>query len=114
MKDVPLGARIRVTGICMLTDANPFNGEVPFNILLRSVDDIVIVARPPWLNVRTMLVLIVSMAADRGASPLACARGTWNAELAAGSAPLPMSSAAEARFWKTSIIQSLWRTFWSG
>jgi diguanylate cyclase (GGDEF)-like protein len=60
MREVPLGARIRVTGLCMLTDANPFNGEVPFSILLRSVDDIVIVARPPWLNVRH-LVLIVSI-----------------------------------------------------
>jgi diguanylate cyclase (GGDEF)-like protein len=60
MRDVPLGARIRVTGLCMLTDANPFNGEVPFSILLRSVDDIVIVARPPWLNIRH-LVLIVSI-----------------------------------------------------
>jgi len=60
MMEVPLGARIRVTGLCMLTDANPFNGEVPFSILLRSVDDIVIVARPPWLNVRH-LVLIVSI-----------------------------------------------------
>ena len=52
MKDVPLGARIRVTGICILADANPFNGEVPFNILIRDFDDIVIVAQPPWLNVR--------------------------------------------------------------
>jgi diguanylate cyclase (GGDEF)-like protein len=60
MREVPLGARIRVTGLCMLTDANPFNGEVPFSILLRSVDDIVIVAQPPWLNVRH-LVLIVSI-----------------------------------------------------
>ncbi len=60
MRDVPLGARIRVTGLCMLTDANPFNGEVPFSILLRSVDDIVIVARPPWLNVRH-LVFIASI-----------------------------------------------------
>jgi diguanylate cyclase (GGDEF)-like protein len=62
MRDVPLGARIRVTGLCMLTDANPFNGEVPFSILLRSVDDIVIVARPPWLNV-SHLVMIVSVLA---------------------------------------------------
>ena len=51
MKEVPLGARIRVTGICILADANPFNGEVPFNILIRGFDDIAIVAQPPWLNV---------------------------------------------------------------
>jgi diguanylate cyclase (GGDEF)-like protein len=58
MREIPVGAHIRVTGICMLTDANPFNGEVPFNILMRNVDDIVIVARPPWLNVRHLILIV--------------------------------------------------------
>jgi diguanylate cyclase (GGDEF)-like protein len=58
MRQIPVGARIRVTGICMLADANPFNGEVPFNILMRSYDDIVVVARPPWLNVRHLIYLV--------------------------------------------------------
>src|SRR5208282_5301340 len=57
MKQVPLGARIRVTGICILADANPFNGEVPFNILIRDFDDIVIVAQPPWLNVGHLIAI---------------------------------------------------------
>jgi len=57
MKEVPLGARIRVTGICILADANPFNGEVPFNILIRDFDDIVIVAQPPWLNVGHLIAI---------------------------------------------------------
>ena len=52
MLEIPVGTHIRVSGICILTDANPFNGEVPFNILMRNVDDIAVVARPPWLNVR--------------------------------------------------------------
>ncbi len=58
MREIPVGTRIRVTGICMLTDANPFNGEVPFNILMRNVDDIVVVARPPWLNVRHLMLIV--------------------------------------------------------
>lgn len=58
MRQIPVGSRIRVTGICMLDDANPFNGEVPFNILMRSYDDIAIVAQPPWLNVRHLISLI--------------------------------------------------------
>jgi diguanylate cyclase (GGDEF)-like protein len=58
MKQVPLGARIRVTGICILADANPFNGEVPFNILIRDFDDIVIVAQPPWLNVSHLIAIV--------------------------------------------------------
>ncbi len=58
MYEIPAGTRIRVTGICMLTDANPFNGEVPFNILMRNVDDIAVVARPSWLNVRNLVLLV--------------------------------------------------------
>ena len=58
MYEIPVGTHIRVTGICMLIDANPFNGEVPFNILMRNVDDIVVVARPPWLNVRHLMLIV--------------------------------------------------------
>lgn len=58
MLRIPVGSRIRVTGICMLTDANPFNGEVPFNILMRSFDDVQILTRPPWLNVTNLLYLV--------------------------------------------------------
>lgn len=58
MRLVPIGARIRVTGICMLADANPFNGEVPFNIVMRTVDDVEIVKQPPWLNVTHLLYLV--------------------------------------------------------
>jgi diguanylate cyclase (GGDEF)-like protein len=58
MRQVPVGARIRVTGICMLEDANPFNGDVPFNILMRSYDDIAVVARPSLLNVRNLIILV--------------------------------------------------------
>ncbi len=58
MLQIAVGAHIRVTGICILTDANPFNGEVPFNILMRNVDDIAVVARPPWLNVRHLILIV--------------------------------------------------------
>jgi diguanylate cyclase (GGDEF)-like protein len=60
LKEVPLGARIRVTGICMIEGSNSFNGDVPFSIILRTPADILIVAKPSWLNVRN-LMLIVSM-----------------------------------------------------
>jgi diguanylate cyclase (GGDEF)-like protein len=58
MRQIPVGSRIRVNGICMLADANPFNGEVPFNILMRGFDDITVVARPPWLNVRHLMMIV--------------------------------------------------------
>ncbi len=57
MREIPVGATIRVTGICLLEDANPFNGDVPFNILMRSYDDITVVANPSWLNVRDLSYL---------------------------------------------------------
>jgi diguanylate cyclase (GGDEF)-like protein len=65
MKEIPLGATVRVTGICMLERSNPFNGQVPFNLLMRSFDDIVVTAAPSKFNVRnltyavSLLLLIV-------------------------------------------------------
>ena len=60
MKQVALGSKIRVTGICMNEYTNRFNteGELPFNILLRSFDDIAIVARPSLLNTRNLLLAL--------------------------------------------------------
>ena len=56
---IPLGSRVRVTGICSIdgTSINP-GEEVPFDILLRSIDDISVVARPSFLNIRNLLLLV--------------------------------------------------------
>jgi diguanylate cyclase (GGDEF)-like protein len=58
MKMIAPGARVRVTGICMLKNSNPYNGPVPFDILLRSFDDIAVVGRASWLNVRNLILLV--------------------------------------------------------
>lgn len=61
MKQVPLGATIRVTGICMVVqgaNVDPSVQEVPFNILLRSYDDIAVVANPPLVSIRNLLLLV--------------------------------------------------------
>jgi diguanylate cyclase (GGDEF)-like protein len=57
MRQVPLGSRIRVTGICRLDDSNPFNAQVPFTILMRSYDDIAIIAKPSWVSVGNLIRL---------------------------------------------------------
>jgi diguanylate cyclase (GGDEF)-like protein len=59
MRQMPVGSRVRITGICTVLDTNAANPgqEVPFNILLRSVDDISLVARPSLLNVQNLIVL---------------------------------------------------------
>ena len=60
MKDIPPGSRVRVTGICIIEGANPYNTsqEVPFHILLRSFDDISVVARPSLVNTRNLLLVL--------------------------------------------------------
>ncbi len=61
MLQIPVGTRIRVTGICMVVQANsidPTEQEVPFNILLRSFDDISVIAGPSLLSVRNLVVLV--------------------------------------------------------
>ena len=58
LKQMPPGSRVRVSGICMLKNANPYNGQVPFDLLLRSQDDIVVIARPSGLNVRNLTIVV--------------------------------------------------------
>ena len=60
MKQVPVGSEVRVTGICILHSSDTFHGPVTFDILLRSFDDVAVVARPSLLTVRN-LILVVSV-----------------------------------------------------
>ena len=55
---IPLGSRVRVTGICVLEYSNPFIAQVPFYILLRSFDDIAVVAQPSLLTVRNLVIVL--------------------------------------------------------
>ena len=58
MKQIPLGSRVRVTGICTVHNSNPFGGPVAFDILLRSFDDIEVIKGPSLLNIRNLVVLV--------------------------------------------------------
>jgi diguanylate cyclase (GGDEF)-like protein len=58
MKQVPVGATVRVSGICVLADSNPFDAQVPFNLLMRSVDDIAVIARPSPISVRNLVRVV--------------------------------------------------------
>jgi diguanylate cyclase (GGDEF)-like protein len=59
MNHVPLGSRVRVAGICIpLDNSNPFRGDVPFNLLMRTPEDIAVIARPSLLNVRNLMLLV--------------------------------------------------------
>jgi diguanylate cyclase (GGDEF)-like protein len=59
MKEVPVGSTIRVTGVCTTGDDNPYNHDVPFDILIRTADDIQLVAPPSILSVRNLTGLVV-------------------------------------------------------
>jgi diguanylate cyclase (GGDEF)-like protein len=72
MKVIPVGTRVRVTGISTVTyGSNPFQGPVSFSLLLRSFDDISIVAKPSLITVRNLvwtvglLVVVLLMFAGR-------------------------------------------------
>jgi diguanylate cyclase (GGDEF)-like protein len=58
MNRMPLGSRVRVSGICILDNSNAYKGDVAFNILMRTPDDIVVVARASLLNVRNLIILV--------------------------------------------------------
>jgi diguanylate cyclase (GGDEF)-like protein len=58
MKQIPIGSMVRVSGICIELSSNQRSGPVPFNILLRSFDDISVVASPTLLNVRNLIILV--------------------------------------------------------
>jgi diguanylate cyclase (GGDEF)-like protein len=60
MTQIPLGSGVRVTGICMNEDTNTFGNDVelPFNILLRSFDDITVIARPSPLNIHNLMLIV--------------------------------------------------------
>ncbi len=58
LKSFDPGTRIRVTGICTLDDANPFDQQVPFTILMRSQDDLAVLAGPPLLSIHNLTLLV--------------------------------------------------------
>jgi diguanylate cyclase (GGDEF)-like protein len=76
LEEIPVGSKVRVTGICIPHNSDSLNGPEAFDILLRSFDDIAVVGRPSPLNTRNLIlvvgVLLVLMA-------LAGARG-WSLE----------------------------------
>ncbi|MEO6830387.1 MAG: GGDEF domain-containing protein, partial [Acidobacteriaceae bacterium] len=72
MKEIALGSRVRVTGICIQRWSRQWTGTIPFDLLLRSSDDITVIARPSPLNIRNLMLmagllfLVVMIAGARG------------------------------------------------
>jgi diguanylate cyclase (GGDEF)-like protein len=58
MKEIPLGSKVRITGICVPYNSDAFSGPVPFDILLRNFDDVTVVANPSWLSIPNLVLLV--------------------------------------------------------
>jgi len=58
MRTIPLGSKVRVTGVASLENGNPYNGPIAFTLLLRSGDDITTEASPPWLNIGHLIEVV--------------------------------------------------------
>jgi diguanylate cyclase (GGDEF)-like protein len=58
MKEVAAGSRVRVTGINMFFNSDPFDGPVESNLLLRDFGDITVIAPPSWLSKRNLEITV--------------------------------------------------------
>ncbi|MFZ0395739.1 MAG: GGDEF domain-containing protein [Terracidiphilus sp.] len=61
MPVIRLGSRVRVTGVAILDNGNPFNGAMAFGILLRSAGDVAVLAPASWLTVRNLLGVVSAL-----------------------------------------------------
>lgn len=58
MRDVRLGSKVRVTGICVLDRGDQFRGQVAFHLLLRSSQDLAVLSGPSPLSVKNLVILL--------------------------------------------------------
>ena len=63
LKHLALGSKVRVAGICIMGASNPFDTQVPFDILMRTTDDIVIIGAPSLLSVGNLVRVVVMLLA---------------------------------------------------
>ena len=61
MKQIPIGSRVRVTGVNMFYSTDPFNGPVASDLLLRDFDDIVVLDPPSLLTIRNLLLTVATL-----------------------------------------------------
>ncbi len=52
------GSKVRVTGVAVPDDGNPFNGDASVAVLMNSDDDVKLLAKPSWLSVPHLMILV--------------------------------------------------------
>jgi diguanylate cyclase (GGDEF)-like protein len=64
MKQITAESKVRVSGICMLDyGSDPFGTPVSFDLLMRSFDDITVVANPSLINTPNLITLVALLLA---------------------------------------------------
>jgi diguanylate cyclase (GGDEF)-like protein len=63
LKHLALGSKVRVAGICIMGASNPFDTQVPFDILMRTTDDIVTIGAPSLVSVGNLVRVVVVLLA---------------------------------------------------
>ncbi len=58
MRQIQAGSKVRVIGVCFMTTSNSFDSRAPFNILLRSADDLAVLSGPPWPTAHNLARLV--------------------------------------------------------
>jgi diguanylate cyclase (GGDEF)-like protein len=58
MREVRAGSTVRVTGVATYDDASRYNGGLTFGVLLRTANDVEVIANPSWLNVDNLVLVI--------------------------------------------------------
>jgi diguanylate cyclase (GGDEF)-like protein len=59
VKQIPVGSTVHITGVSMVYyGSDPFQGPVSSDVLMRTLDDIAVVAKPSWLNVANLVMIV--------------------------------------------------------
>ncbi|HEX4284172.1 MAG TPA: GGDEF domain-containing protein [Terracidiphilus sp.] len=58
MRDLRLGSRVRIKGICVLDRGDQFRGPVAFHLLLSSPQDLALLAGPSLISVRNLTIVL--------------------------------------------------------
>jgi len=63
MLEIPTGSAVRIVGVCRVSEAEQSPEPTAFDILLRSPDDLTVVAGPSFLNVRNLTYAVGTLLA---------------------------------------------------
>jgi len=62
MRQIPIGSKVHIDGVSVVYyGSDPFQGPVSSAVLLRSLNDITVVARPSWMNVSNLTRIVLAL-----------------------------------------------------